>query len=57
MTAQIIDFEKKIDDPLCSFCGTPKSKAKAMIQNERESKNICDKCIKHAMTRIQEESI
>ena len=56
MTAQIIDFEKKTHDPLCSFCNTPKSKAKAMIQNQRESKNICDKCIKHAMIRIQEES-
>ena len=51
----VIQFNKQIDDPKCSFCKTPKSKSKKMISNIETGKHICDKCIKHAMTRIAEE--
>ena len=50
----IIPFEKEVDNPKCSFCKTPKSKAKAMISNKQTGKHICDKCIKQCMERTAE---
>ena len=45
MTAQIIPFKKEAEkDTVCSFCKTPKRKAKHMVQSET-GKAICDKCI------------
>lgn len=56
MSAKIIKFIKEKDDHKCNFCGTPKSKAKKMISNSNNGKHICDKCILHAMKRVEEEN-
>lgn len=53
MTAQVIPFKKSDEkEPVCSFCKTPKSKAKSMIKSNINSHHICDKCIAHATERL-----
>lgn len=50
MTAQVIPFtpEGKQPEQRCSFCRTPKSKAKSMVEGLR-GHAICDKCIERSM--------
>jgi len=45
------------EDPKCSFCGTPKSKAKAMIKSQLKDHYICDKCIKQGKALVTQEVI
>ncbi len=43
MTAQIIQFETKKKEPVCSFCKKPKSKVKKMAGTNTAF--ICDVCL------------
>lgn len=44
----------KQQEPRCSFCDAPKSKARIMVGNPNGSRYICDKCIAQAAKRLQE---
>jgi NAD-dependent SIR2 family protein deacetylase len=48
-SAEIIELHPKEADVKCSFCNTPKSKAKRMVSNKQTGKHICDKCIIKSM--------
>lgn len=52
MTATIIPFTKK--EPQCSFCSTPKSKAKKMVVATSGKVAICDKCLATCTALITE---
>jgi hypothetical protein len=55
MTGVVIPFDKPKElEPKCSFCGTPKSKAKKMVSTTDGMRHICDKCIVKAKQRLQE---
>jgi hypothetical protein len=55
MSDNIIPFNKpKEPEPKCSFCGTPKSKAKSMISSSDGMRHICDRCIVKAKQRLTE---
>lgn len=54
-TAEIIQLHPTVSDEKCSFCGTPKSKAKKMISNKK-GKNICDKCIMKGLAIVRGEN-
>lgn len=56
MTAQIIPFEKSKVDPVCSFCKTPKSKAKQMIASSDGTKFVCNACITNLKNILKENS-
>ena len=45
MTAEIIEFNNKEVEPKCSFCKTPKAKAKRMVVSSN-GRAICDICLK-----------
>ena len=53
MSAKIIPFDKK--EPVCSFCNTPKSKAKAMAGVAETNTYICDKCLAKCTELSKEE--
>jgi len=44
----------KQPEPKCSFCGTPKSKAKKFLSNSDDTKHICGECVVKAKQRLQE---
>ena len=53
--AQVIPFLKPAEvEAKCSFCATPKSQTKSLIQSGSNSHCICDKCIAQAKLRIEE---
>lgn len=58
MTAEVLElYPKKAPDPKCSFCGTPKSKAKHFFSNNqdgRTERSICGACVAKAKQRLQE---
>jgi hypothetical protein len=55
MTAEVIPFVKPDDKPqVCSFCKTPKDKAKSMIQSKVSDHCICDVCIVKCKERFEE---
>lgn len=55
MTAVVIPFDKpKEEDPKCSFCKTPKSKAKKMVSSADGMRHICGECIAKAKQRMEE---
>lgn len=57
MTAEVIPLTPpKAAEPKCSFCGTPKSKAKSLIGNGDGTKHICGECVAKAKQRLQEAS-
>lgn len=49
---KICDMWETKEDPKCSFCKTPKSKAKNMIKSELSDHYICDKCIKQGIKLV-----
>jgi hypothetical protein len=53
MKAKVIPFEPpQPAEPKCSFCGTEKAKAKAMVATETAA--ICDKCLAQATKRLED---
>jgi hypothetical protein len=54
--AEIIPFNKAdTKEPVCSFCKTPKSKAKNMVTSAVNGNyHICDKCIERSAKILQE---
>ena len=51
--AKVIQFDKKKDDPKCSFCGTKMSASKHFWQSS--GKCICGKCVAKAKMLLDEE--
>lgn len=52
--SNIINFQKKEKPPhVCSFCKTPKSKAKYMMEGDNES-FICISCVDRCKELIEE---
>lgn len=55
MSSNVIPMNApKQQEPKCSFCGTPQSKATKFLSNGDGTKHICGECVIKAKQRLQE---